>query len=434
MSILDYILDSFKASQYLTNPGSAMSPVGTNAAVSKLQSGLDYGAGMQNPIKRGNTAPAVQHISPWGNISNIVNTTAQLGQKSQQDQILDQLRALSDPSRYMGDDASIDAGARAAASAQYDPVIAGLRSQAAASTKRAQKNQGDVISIFNQLSDSLHGDLPAVNKNYDDTAAKTAGDYQQLKDTIGKNYDDTQKQQEDLFNRLNIQAAAPGITPKQAENKAYFQSQADTSAQTQKDALTTEKQGAVDYVNRGSASARTEGTQRSADIMGQLTDLLNQINDKVGANESAKNQAYLAQKSSLQQSQQKNALDRSQSDFNNFLASINLGRSMNNDTIDNQVKLAGLGKNAGVKSLADIPSYVMSLGLPQDQAQNIQNTFISGLSNGLVSSGLDPSTGAQATPEAKVNQIVQQARQQGNMSEAEINALRDAALQYFGRR
>jgi len=389
----------------------------------------------RKPITRayaGNPLPSPSYKYPTTGLIDSMSPFASGDEdQSSTDSILDQLRALSDPSRYMND-SGIEEGARAAASAQYDPVIAGLRSQAAAATRRGEQNQKSVIDIFNQLGGSLQGDIPGIQKNYDETTGKSNQQYDQLNSGIEQQYNDTQKQQEDLFQRLNIQAAAPGITPGQARDKEYFVNRSNTDKQTQAAALTTEKQGAVDYAQKGSSMARTEGTQRSADIMSQLTELLNQYNDKIGANEAAKAQAYTANKSQMQQQSQKNALDRSQSDFNNFLASINLGRGLNSDALDAQVKMAGLNKTTGVKTLQDVPKYLMSLGLDQGAAQRGLDTFVGGLSQGLIKSGLDPQTGSNATPEAKAEQIVEQARQQG-LSGPEINALRDAALQYFGR-
>lgn len=346
-------------------------------------------------------------------------------------QILQQLQSLQDPSRYMMDQASLERQARAAASAQYDPVIAALRNQAAAASARGERNQRDVISMFNQLSDSLHGDLPAIQQNYDQTQQATGKEYADLQKSIQDQYASSQADQEALYKRLSIEAAAPDILPSQMRDRDYFVNQAKTNAQTQQAALTQERQGAIDYTNRGSQMARTEGTQRGADIMAALTELLNQYNAQIGANEAAKAQAYTAGLGSLQQQNQQNALQRAQNDFQNYIASVNLGRGLRSDALNEFLKMNGSGN--AVKSITDIPARVMSMGLPQTSAQNIQNVFTSSLSNDLISGGLDPNTGQQATPEAKVAQIMEQGRAQG-LNAAELQALQAAALEYFGRR
>jgi hypothetical protein len=91
------------------------------------------------------------------------------------------------------------------------------------------------------------------------------------------------------------------------------------------------------------------------------------------------------------------------------------------------------GAGGAVKSITDIPQRVMSMGLPQQSAQSIQDVFTSSLGNDLVQSGLDPNTGQQATAEAKVAQIMEAGRQRG-LNGAELQALQAAALEYFGRR
>jgi exonuclease VII large subunit len=188
----------------------------------------------------------------------------------------------------MMDQGSLERQARAAAAAQYDPVIAALRNQASSASARGERNQRDVISMFNQLGDNLHGDLPAIQQNYDQTQQATGKEYADLQKGIQDQYASSQADQEALYKRLNIEAAAPGILPNQARDKDYFVNRAKTDAQTQQSALTTERQGAIDYTNKGSQMARTEGTQRGADIMSQLTELLNQYNAQIGANEAAK--------------------------------------------------------------------------------------------------------------------------------------------------
>lgn len=356
-------------------------------------------------------------------------------QQSTTDQILQQLQALQDPGRYLQSDAALHQQAALMAGAKYDPIIAALRNQAAASTKRGEQSQKDVISIFNQLSDNLHGDLPVIQQQYDTTQQQTGKEYADLKSGIQQQYQDSQKQQAQMYKDLNIQAAAPGILPQQQRDQDYFTNRASTDAQTQQTALTTERQGAVDYTNRKSQNARTEGTQRSADILSNLNALLEQYNGQIGINTAAKSQEEFANYSTLAGQNQSNAMDRAQRDFSNYIQSINVGRGLKSDELDQAFKQFQMGQqqNKPVQSLADIPNRVIGLGLNQGSAQKVQNIMTTGLTDDVISGGLDPNTGQQATPEAKVSQLMERGRING-LSNQELDALRVAALEYFGRR
>lgn len=441
MSILDWFASNFLDPAF---GGKSMQKQGSDARnipgaihksiIDQATSGLGRAVGVNLNPAPAPPPPRVNFAPVWDNLKAIGADVQQKMQPSSTDQILQQLQALQDPSRYMTSPEALQAQARAAASAQYDPVIAGLRNQATQATSRGERNQRDVVSAFNQLSDSLHGDLPGIQQNYDQTQQRTGQEYTNLQNSIRDQYASSQADQEALYKRLNIQAAAPDVIPNQQRDQNYFIDRAKTDAQTQQSALTQERQGAVDYTNRGSQMARTEGTQRSSDIMVQLTDLLNQYNGQIGANEAAKAQAYTAGLGSLQMQSQKNALDRAQNDFTNYIASINVGRNLRTDQLDELTKMAALQKSGQthVKSIADIPQRILGMGLPQSSAQSIQNVFSGALSNDLIQGGVGPA-GTPATAEAKVTKVLEQGRQQG-LSAPELKALEAAALEYFGRR
>lgn len=349
--------------------------------------------------------------------------------------ILQQLQALQDPSRFLAGENDLRAQAAAIAGAKYDPVIAGLRNQAAQATKRGEQGQRDVISIFNQLSDSLKGDVPAIQQQYADAQAKQTGQFDQLKQGIQDQFAKSQAEQAQIYKDLGIQAAASDVTPQQQTDRDYFTNRASTDAQVQNSALTQEQQGMVDYTNRHSQNARTEGTQRSADILANLNNLLEQYNANIAGQEAAKQQESLAGFLNLKQQNQQSAAQQAQNAFQNYIATLNVGRNLRSDELDNALKMKQLqGANAGaVKSIADIPNRIMSMGLDPAAAQAVQNVMVSGLGNELISGGLDPNTGQQATPEAKVQALLEQGQASG-LNENQLNALRIAALEYFGRR
>src|SRR6266550_8924787 len=152
-------------------------------------------------------------------------------------EIMARLEGLQDPSRYMMSPDVLQEQARSAASAQYDPVIAQLKNQMSATSNRADRNKQIVGDMFNQLSQSDTNDIPAINQLYDQTAGQTQQHYDQLKQSIGQQYDQTQQEQNDLFSRLNIQAAEGDVVPKQNRDKDFFTNMANSEGQAQQDAI-----------------------------------------------------------------------------------------------------------------------------------------------------------------------------------------------------
>jgi hypothetical protein len=388
---------------------------------------IGSGSGQRNP----NTFSSLQSSpTDWANPFGFAD-----GGGSNIDDILRQLQGLQDPSRYMMDEGSLRAQAAAIAGAKYDPIIAGLRNQAAQATKRGEQGQKDVISIFNQLSDSLKGDVPVIEGQYNQAQDRQTGQFNDLKKGIQDQYSKSQQEQADIYKQLGIEAAASDVVPQQSTDRDYFTNRASTDAQVQNSALTQEKQGMVDYTNKHSQNARTEGTQRSADILNNLNALLEQYNANIAGDEAAKQQETMAGFLNLKQQNQQSASQQAQNAFQNYIATLNVGRNLRSDDLDNALKMKQLNgsQNSAVKSIADIPDRVMSMGLDGSSAQAVQNVMVSGLGNELISGGLDPNTGQQATPEAKVQALLEQGQANG-LNSQQLNALRIAALEYFGRR
>lgn len=348
------------------------------------------------------------------------------------DDILKQLQALSDPSRYMMNQQDLQRQAYSQASAQYDPQIAAIRAAMSGAQTRGERGKQQTIDMFNGLSNNLQQDIPVVTKQYDDAKGQTGQEYTDLKNSINQQYDQSQKQQEDLYNRLNIQAAATDVVPQQQTDRNFFVNQAGAKNQTAQTALTTEQQGAIDYTRKGSENARTEGTQRGADIMNNLADLLNQYQAQMGAQEAAKAQAVTAIMGQLQTAGQKNALDMAQRDFTNYIAAANLGRGLQSDQL-NQLKMQQSLYPSSVKSLSDISGRALGMGLDDNEASSLSSVFGQALSNPQLLAGVDPNSGQQLSPEAKAQLVMEQGRNQG-LSQSELNALMSMALEYFGRR
>lgn len=397
-------------------------------------------AAKYNPITLvGNAAASIFHDSPpapppiiqptLGGTPDIGPFNNSQSQFPSMADIMARLQQLNDPSRYMVDSNSLMKQAIAAASAQYDPIIANLRGAESLAQTRANRNKTALGEMFSQLSDSLQGDIPAVQQNYAQTKQNTQQAYNDLNQKIGATYQQAQADQEAMLKRLGIEAAAPDIMAKQAADKTFFENSANQEAQTAQTALDTEQRGNTEYTRRGSEIARTEGTQRQADLMSQLQDLLSQYDTQIGANEAAKAQAIQAGLGQLTQQAQERATTNAQRDFNNYLSTIQLGRQLRED--DLKQLLAGQVKKT--QSPADVAGRALTLGLNQGDAQNIQNAFNNAIaSDPVILSGLDASSGSPAPKEALAARVVQKGREAG-LSQQQLNALQTIALEYFGR-
>ncbi|SRR6266498_1061423 len=336
--------------------------------------------------------------------------------------IISKLESLQNPDRYSVDPELLKRQAMATASAQYDPVIAQLRNQMGLAQTRAERNKAQLGSMFEGLSQSLTNDIAPIQQQYQATEQKTADQYTQLQNQLKSQYSDSQAEQEAMLRRLNIEAAAPDVFDKQTSNRDMYLSNAATESQNVQSQLAQQEGGAVNYTRQGAELARTEGTNRQADLMNVLSDYLTQSEGQIGANEAAKNQTYLAQLAGLQGNSQKDAIERAQRDFENYIKVIGVMQSL-------QPK-----QGQAASGLGDVAGRALGLGLDTNSSQAIQNVFMSALSSDpIIQSGLDPTFGVSLTKEALANRIVEAGRQQG-LGPQQINALQQIALEYFGRR
>lgn len=350
-----------------------------------------------------------------------------LGQGPSIADIMQQLQNLQDPSRYMMNSDQLLSQARNQASAQYDPVIAQLRQAMGAAQTRGKQNEAQLGQMFGQLSDSLNADIAPLEAKNAQTRQATQDQFGQLKQQIADTYNQSQADQEAMMKRLNIEAAIPAATEKQAQDKAFFTNRASTDENTALTAQDQESRGNVEYTRRGSEVARTEGTQRQADLMNQLSQLMDAYQGQIGANEAAKAQAANSIFTQLSSQANDSAVKRAQQDFENYISTVNLGRALKND------QLSQNKTTSAVKSIADVPGRAISLGLPTASAQNIQNVFSSAVgSDPRILGGIDPQSGTPLSKEQAAQYIVEAGRNAG-LSQAELNALQAMALEYFGR-
>lgn len=340
--------------------------------------------------------------------------------------ILARLQALQDPSRYLSNPDDLRDQAMSAASAQYDPLIAALRSQMGSARNRANRHHGQLGQMFSALSSDLQGDIPEIQQMYAEDKAESKQSFEQLQKGIQDQYTQSGAEQEAMLQRLNIEAAAPDILPEQQRDRDYFTQLAVQNAQTEQSALGTEERGAIDYTRSGSQIARSEGTSRQANLMAELSDLLAQYEGQIGAHKAAKQSAFMSALGQLQGDMMGDATSRAQRDFDNYIRMIQLGRDLKSDESSTTAPKS-------VKSPADVAGRALGMGLDEHGAQTIQDVFMSALSSDpVILAGVNPLSGQSVPKEALALRIIEAGRKSG-LSREQLNALQTIALEYFGR-
>jgi hypothetical protein len=337
--------------------------------------------------------------------------------------IMEELQRLQNPNRYGVDPALLERQAMMAASAQYDPITAALRGQASSAEARANRNKEQLGSMYTGLSNSLMGDIAPIQQQYAGTQQRTRDQYAHLQQQIKDQYASSQAEQEAMMQRLNIQAAAPEALAGQQQDRDAAVNTAAIQGQNVQDQLTQQGSGAVTYTRQGSELARTEGTNRQADLMAALSQYLTEVQGQIGANEAAKSAAYQSSLAGLQQDAQEGSIKNAQRDFENYIKVLGVMKSLQ----------GGSNEVGPVKSPVDVGPRAMSLGLDAGAAQQIQNAFMSAISSDdVLLAGTDPTSGLSLSKEALAKRVVEVGRQQG-LSSSSLNALQNVALEYFGR-
>lgn len=347
------------------------------------------------------------------------------GQNTSMADILSRLESLQDPSRFLTDQDTLARQAHTAADAQFNPLIAALRNQKGVAQERGNRYSNQIGQMFSALSSDLNNQIPQVDQRYENTKQATAQDYSKLQDMIKSQYANSQQEQEDLFKKLNIEAAVGDTAPQQMKDRDFFTSLAATEGQTQQAALGTEQRGATEFTRQGAQIAQAEGPERQASLMSNLQEILSAYDGRIAENEAARESAYSSGLMDLQSGDRKNAYDQAQREFDNYIKSIQLGRDLSKD------QQSSLG-TTHVKSPADVAPRALGMNLTSQEAQRIQDTFMSGLGDEFVLGAYNGDTGTPASKEALASRILEIGRQRG-MSRAELNALHTIALEYFGR-
>lgn len=180
------------------------------------------------------------------------------------------------------DEASLMAMARGQLDPVYDARRVALQNMLAQTEAKTERGRDDIEAMYDTLGEDYERLAPeaaaqakaykqSVEQLYGTTASNIEGHFSRIAGEQG-----------DLFEKLGIEAAAPGVIPHQAE----LAQQATTSLEQLSAA---EQQRALDmgnidqsYYRQGAPLARLQGANASSDLLQQLMDFRVQTNSDLG--------------------------------------------------------------------------------------------------------------------------------------------------------
>lgn len=346
------------------------------------------------------------------------------GAAGQSDDIMTQLINSLSGGNFGIDPAQLEAQARSAASAQFDPQIAELQRAMQAAQTRAGRNKTELGNMFSALSNSYNADIPGINANYTKGKSDVAAQYKDLQNSVASQYADANKQQQDLMKQLNIQAAAPDLLAQQNTDKAFFQNQAKQSQQDTTDAMQMLQSGATDFARQGADTARLEGTEQQVNLMNQLEDYLQQATGQIGDLNIQKTNAFQSNLAQLTQQAQQFAYQQNQDQFQRLLdiAKLQQEQQQINNQTGSQYKQGPLAAS-------------QYLAQNSPNASQLNSLLLSVLHSPQITSGKQGSLLGETvpmTPEAAASLAQQQAASAG-MDEQSQKDIYLAMLAYYGK-
>lgn len=235
--------------------------------------------------------------------------------------MMQDLNLLGDlpPAYKAPSEAQLRLQAAALAAEQYDPQINNLRRLMQTTSKRGNENVKALGSMFNALSGSLQADIPKIQADTKKSKGQTQAEYNDLRANLAKQFADSRAAQMAEMKALGIEAAAPDVLPEQHADENFFQSQTAQQGQQALDYLTSIGRNSEEFTRQGAQLARTEGTNRQADVRQQLADLLNEYEGQIGDLGAAKQSSAAAMLAQLMGQVQENQTKFGQQAFENKL-------------------------------------------------------------------------------------------------------------------
>lgn len=180
------------------------------------------------------------------------------------------------------DNSDVAKRAKNASAMEYNPQIDAIRNLIQSTKSEGQQGIQKTGQAYGALQNEIQGQLPGVNKSYDDSQAKIAELYKQLTGGIDQRYDATTDRNNAEFERLGIQQAAPQASAALTSDRDFLSSIAGLLGSGANNSLEIMQRSAASATQSNANRAGFEGVNRKTDMRGDLADKLLQLRSQKG--------------------------------------------------------------------------------------------------------------------------------------------------------
>lgn len=297
------------------------------------------------------------------------------------------------------------------ASGQFDPLIQALQGEMQSKQSRGVANQGEARQMYGSLADDIANQLPEITNRMSQASQQAQDQYANTQNAMQGEYQKNAQAQNELFQKLGIQAAAPDASQQAMDDQAYFQQQSKLDETNAVQALQQMMQSDVGYNQKTSQNTRLAGENTAQDIGNQLEDYMTQANSKLGGLQSGKQSAMNAMLQQLQMQDQQRIQTGQQAEYQKMMDMAKLQMDMQrlgNETLtaqSNATKALGAGGQSdslfkGTNSQAGAANY---LGEAYKNDSYTQNAIMDAINRVLGSK--EAIAGQYEDPNSPVNPV-----------------------------
>jgi hypothetical protein len=181
------------------------------------------------------------------------------------------------------DDKGIFKRAKNAAAMEYNPQIAAIRNMLQSTQREGKDDIKDTGQAYAALQASIQGQLPGVNKVYDDAQAQQQALYAKLTGDIDARYGATQDRNAAEFERLGIQAATPSTGAALTSDRDFLSGIAGLQGAGIQGALELQQQGAAGTTRSNATRAGFEGANQQREMRETLAEKILALRTQKGS-------------------------------------------------------------------------------------------------------------------------------------------------------
>src|SRR5690606_33799735 len=232
--------------------------------------------------------------------------------------------------------------ATGAAGSQFDPLIKQLEAAMNRTKQRGSSNQKEARAMYNALAQDIAAEMPAITQQMQAASQEAEQRYNATQDQLQGQYAQQAAEQNELFKKLGIQAAAPEASQQAMDDQAYFQQQSATDEAAALQLLNEMKNSDLSYNREMSQNTRLAGENTAQDIAVQLEDYLQQAGGKMAGLRAGREGAIQSMLMQLQQQDQQRIAQQEGREYDRLMDMFNL-----------QLRMQEMANKAsgGVKSL-----------------------------------------------------------------------------------